>query len=204
MVNLAVAFQSETQIAVTLFFQNALRKFTKIFTANNFSQSIDICYFNLSSERFSIHNKEVNKIRNDIVCVVARHAIVFRCVLIIAPAMFFNISFEIKRNQSFTVQISRLCYCNYDGAQHFHEFITQENPFRMCCPRNYILFPNSLQTLSDLQQILSTQNILGTLTRGSALLLRNIYINITCLFPQKHVMLISPKPRYPNQPFQNL
>lgn len=95
-VNLAVAFQSETQIAVTLFFQNALRKFTKIFTANNFSQSIDICYFNLSSERFSIHNKEVNKIRNDIVCVVARHAIVFRCVLIIAPAMFFNISFEIK------------------------------------------------------------------------------------------------------------
>ena len=66
-------------MARTLFFCMVFRKFSEI-TKNkpSFSQYIfftimNISFFSLPFDLFSIIAKEVNQIRNNVVCVVARH-----------------------------------------------------------------------------------------------------------------------------------
>ena len=74
-------------MAKTLFFCMVFRKFSEII--NNkpiFSQYIfftikNISFFNLRFDLFSIIAKEVNQIRNNVVCVVARLVFLFCCAL---------------------------------------------------------------------------------------------------------------------------
>ena len=62
--------------------------------------------FNLCFDLFLIFTKEVNQIRNNVVCVVAHLVFVFCCAL---ATGLCNV-FKIKRNRSFTVRFSRLCF----------------------------------------------------------------------------------------------
>ena len=74
-------------MARTLFFHMVFRKFSEItknkqilvskisFTINNIS------FFSLHFDLFSVIAKEVNQIRNNVVCVVARLVFLFCCAL---------------------------------------------------------------------------------------------------------------------------
>ena len=75
------------QMARTLFIRMVLRKLSEI--TNNkpilnstiFFTIMNISFFNLRFDLFSIIAKEVNQIRNNVVCVVARLVFVFCCAL---------------------------------------------------------------------------------------------------------------------------
>ena len=70
-----------------LFFRMVLRKFSEItnkkpiFSSTIFSANIHISFFGLRFDHFSIIAKEVNRIRNKVVCVVAHLVFVFCCAL---------------------------------------------------------------------------------------------------------------------------
>ena len=74
-------------MAITLFFRMVLRKLSKI--TNNkpilistiFFTVMSISFFSLRFDLFSIIVKEVNQIRNNVVCVVARLVFVLCCAL---------------------------------------------------------------------------------------------------------------------------
>ena len=74
-------------MAITLFFRMVLRKLSKI--TNNkpilistiFFTVMSISFFSLRFDLFSIIAKEVNQIRNNVVCVVARLVFVLCCAL---------------------------------------------------------------------------------------------------------------------------
>ena len=74
-------------MARTLFFRMVLRKFSEItnnkpiFSQYNIFYNYDISFFSLRFDLFSIIAKKVNQIRNNVVCVVARLALVFSCAL---------------------------------------------------------------------------------------------------------------------------
>ena len=67
----------------TLFFRMVLRKFSEItnskpiFSQYNIFTIMNISFFSLSFDLFSIIAKEVNEIRNKVVCVVARLVFLF-------------------------------------------------------------------------------------------------------------------------------
>ena len=69
------------------FFRMVLRKFSEItntkpfLVSTIFFTSMNISFFNLRFNLFSIIAKKVNQIRNNVVCVVARLALVFSCAL---------------------------------------------------------------------------------------------------------------------------
>ena len=97
---------------------------------------VNISFFSLCLDLFWIIVKEVNKIRNNVVCVVARLAFLFCCALQrpVAFGVLFNIFSKIKRNQSFTAHIYRLSYflwlwsVNFAGAvklqRHIYDVYT--------------------------------------------------------------------------------
>ena len=88
----------------------------KLLTTNQFLAStifftnMNISFFSLRFDLFSIIAKEVNQIRKNEDCVVARLVFVFCCALTTWRCNAFQHIFEIKRNRSFTAHISRLSY----------------------------------------------------------------------------------------------
>ena len=74
-------------MARTLFFRMVLRKSSEItnskpiFSQYNFFTIMNISFFSLRFDLFSIIAKEVNQIRNNVVCVVARLVFLFCCAL---------------------------------------------------------------------------------------------------------------------------
>ena len=74
-------------MGITLFFRMVLRKLSKV--TNNkpilistiFFTVMSISFFSLRFDLFSIIAKEVNQIRNNVVCVVARLVFVLCCAL---------------------------------------------------------------------------------------------------------------------------
>ena len=84
-------------MAITLFFRMVLRKLSKI--TNNkhilistiFFTVMSISFFSLRFDLFSIIVKEVNQIRNNVVCVVARLVFVLCCALNMGRYIPFNI-----------------------------------------------------------------------------------------------------------------
>ena len=69
------------------FFRMALRKFSEIsnnkpiFSQHNIFYNYEYSFFNQRFDLFSIMAKEVNQIRNNVVCVAARLVFVFCCAL---------------------------------------------------------------------------------------------------------------------------
>ena len=76
-------------IARTLFFCMVLRKFLEItsnkpiFSQYNFFRIMNIYFFNLLFDLFLVMAKEVNQIRDNVVCVVARLVFVFFCAFVV-------------------------------------------------------------------------------------------------------------------------
>ena len=74
-------------MARTLFFRMVLRKFSEItnnkpiFSQYNIFYNMNISFFNQRFDFFSIIAKEVNQVRNNVVCVVARLVFVYCCAL---------------------------------------------------------------------------------------------------------------------------
>ena len=94
----------------------SLENSQKLLTTNQFFLSTifftitNISFFILRFDLLPIiATKEVNQIRNNTVCVVAPLVYLF-CYSLWAIAMLFNIFSYIKKNRSFTANISRLCY----------------------------------------------------------------------------------------------
>ena len=71
---------------------------------------MNISFFSLRFDLFSIIAKEVNQIRDNVICVVAQVFSCFNVHSLWVVAMLFNIISWIKKNRSFTALISRLCY----------------------------------------------------------------------------------------------
>ena len=98
-------------MARILFFCMVFKKFSEI--TNNipifstiFFTIMNISFFSLRFDLFSIIAKEVNQIRNNVVCVVARLVFLFCCALTTGRCNAFQHNFV----RSFTARISRLCY----------------------------------------------------------------------------------------------
>ena len=74
------------QLTRTLFFRMVLRKFSEI-TNNKFLVStvfftiMNISLFSLRFDLFSVITKEVNQVKNNVVCIVACVVFLFCCVL---------------------------------------------------------------------------------------------------------------------------
>ena len=87
-------------MARTLYFRMVLRKLSEI--TNNkpilistiFFTIMNIYFFNLHFDPFSIIAKKVNQIRNNVVCVVAHLVLVFFCALTTGPLQCFSTYFH--------------------------------------------------------------------------------------------------------------
>ena len=115
-VNLIVVFSRKYRWPEHYFSVWSLGNPQKLLTTNQFLVStiffriMNISFFSLRFDLFSIIAKEVNQIRITVVCVVARLVSCFAEHSLRAVAMLFNIISKIKINRSFTARISRLCY----------------------------------------------------------------------------------------------
>ena len=84
----------------TLFFRIAFRKFSEItknkpiFSQYNIFYNYEYFFFSLRFDLFSIIAKEVNQIRNNVVCVVARFVFLFCCALTTGRCNAFQDNFE--------------------------------------------------------------------------------------------------------------
>ena len=100
----------------TLFFRMVFRKFLEITKKTQFLVSaisctiMNISFFSMRFDFFSIIAKEISQIRNTVVCVVARLVFLFCCALTTGRCNVFQHNFENKQNRSFTAHISRLGY----------------------------------------------------------------------------------------------
>ena len=99
-------------MARILFFRMVFRKFSELLKTNRFLVSaiffpiMDIFFFSLRFDHFSIIAKEVNQIGSNVVCAVARLVFLFCCALTTGRCNAFQHNFV----RSFTARISRLCY----------------------------------------------------------------------------------------------
>ena len=81
-------------MARTLFFVWCLGNSQKLLTTNQclvstkFFSIMNISFLNLRFDLFLIIAKEVNQIRNNVVCVVARLVFVFRCAVTTGRCIF--------------------------------------------------------------------------------------------------------------------
>ena len=86
-------------MARTLFFRMVFRKFSEItknkpiFIQYNVFYNYEYFYFSLPFDLFSISAKEVDQIRNNAVCVVARRFFLFCCALTTGPCNAFQHNF---------------------------------------------------------------------------------------------------------------
>ena len=87
-------------MARTLFFHCVLQKVSEnfynklIFSQHNvYHKYIYTSFFNPFFNPFSIIAKEVNEIRNNIVCVIANHVFVLRCALTLGRCNVFQHNF---------------------------------------------------------------------------------------------------------------
>ena len=109
--NLIVVFSRKYRWPEHYFSVWSLGNSQKLLKTNQFLVStifftiMNISFFNLRFDFFSIIAKEVNQIRNNVVCVVARLVFVFCCALTTGRCNAFQHIFV-----SFTGHISRLCY----------------------------------------------------------------------------------------------
>ena len=78
-------------MARTLFLRMVLRKFSEITNKKPIFTIMNISFFSLRFDLFSIIAKEVNQIRNNVVCAVARLVSCLAVHSLRAVAMFFNI-----------------------------------------------------------------------------------------------------------------
>ena len=83
-------------MARTLFFPMVLKKFSEItknkpiFSQHNIFYKYRFFFFNLRFHIFSNMAKQVNQIRSNVVCVVARLVFVFGCALTTGPCNAFQ------------------------------------------------------------------------------------------------------------------
>ena len=115
--NLIVVFSRKYRWPEHYFSVWSLGNSQKLLKTNQFLVStifftiINISFFNLRFDLFSIIAKKVNQIRNNVVCVLARLFFSWFAVHSRqAVAVLFNIFSSVKRNWSFTAHFSRLFY----------------------------------------------------------------------------------------------
>ena len=86
-------------MARTLFVSKVFRKFSEItknkpiFSQYNIFTIMNISFFSLGFDLFSIIAKEVNQIRNNLICVVARFVFLCCCALTTGRSNAFQHSF---------------------------------------------------------------------------------------------------------------
>ena len=114
--NLIVVFSRKYRWPEHYFSVWSLGNSQKLLKTNQFLVStifftiMNISFFSQHFDLFSIIAKEVNQIRNNVVCVVARLAFLFCCPLTTGRCNAFQHNFVNWRNRSFTACISRLSY----------------------------------------------------------------------------------------------
>ena len=98
--NLALVFSRKCRWPEHYFSVWCLGNFQKLLTTNQYLAStilftnLNISFFNLRFDSFSIIAKKVNQIRNLVVCVVARFVFVFCCALT-TKSEFYDPYFQI-------------------------------------------------------------------------------------------------------------
>ena len=80
-------------MARTLFLRMVLRKFSEITNKKPIFTIMNISFFSLRFDLFSIIAKEVNQIRNNAVCAVARYVFLFCCALTTGGCNVFQHNF---------------------------------------------------------------------------------------------------------------
>ena len=114
--NLTLVFRRKYRWPEHYFSGWSLGNSQKLLTTNQFLVStifftiMNISFFSVRFDLFSIIAKEVNQIRNNVVCVAARLVFLFSCALTTGRCNAFQHIFLIKGNWSITVHISRLYY----------------------------------------------------------------------------------------------
>ena len=112
--NLIVVFSRKYRWPEHYFSVWSLGNSQKLLKTNQFLVSaifftiMNISFFSLRFDLFSIIAKEVNQIRNNVVCVVARLVFLFCCALTTGRCNAFQHNFV--NQKSSTACISRLCY----------------------------------------------------------------------------------------------
>ena len=112
--NLIVVFSRKYRWPEHYFSVWSLGNSQKLLKTNQFLVStifftiMKISFFSLRFDLFSIIAKEVNQIRNNVVCVVARLVFLFCCALTTGRCNAFQHNFVNQKNS--TACISRLCY----------------------------------------------------------------------------------------------
>ena len=114
--NLIVVFSRKYRWPEHYFSVWSLGNSQKLLKTNQFLVStifftiMNIYFFSLRFDLFSIIAKEVNQIRNNVVCVVTRLVFLFCCALTTGCFDSFQHIFVIKRGPSFKAHISRLLF----------------------------------------------------------------------------------------------
>ena len=91
----------------------------KLLTTNQFLVStilftnINISFFNLRFDRFSIIAKKVNQIRNNVVCVVARLVFVFYCALTTGLCNAFRSFTNKYKSEFYSPYFQTVISCDY-------------------------------------------------------------------------------------------
>ena len=78
-----------------------LLKTKQFLVSTIFFTIVNISFFSLRFDLFSIIAKEVNQIRNNVVCVVARHVFLFCCALTTGRCNAFQHNFENQKKSKF-------------------------------------------------------------------------------------------------------
>ena len=90
---------------------------------------MNISFSSLRFDLFSIIAKEVNQIRNNVVCVVARLVFLFCCALTTGHCNAFQHNFEVEEIEALRpVFPDYVISCDYDLTKHFlAQFFRNEN-----------------------------------------------------------------------------
>ena len=115
--NLIVVFSRKYRWPEHYFSVWSLGNSQKLLTTNQFLVStifftiMNISFFSLRFDLFSIIAKEINKIRSNVICVVARLAFLFYCVLPTGRCNAFQYIFlNFRKSEFYGPYISRICY----------------------------------------------------------------------------------------------
>ena len=83
---------------------------------------MDISFFSLRFDLFSIIAKEVNQIRNNVVCVVARFVFMFCCALTMGHCNAFqHIFVNYNKSEFYGPYFQNVISCDYDLIMNSNE-----------------------------------------------------------------------------------
>ena len=126
--NLIVVFSRKYRWPEHYFSVWSLGNSQKSLTTNQFWVStifftiMNIYFFNLHFDLFSIIAKEVNQIRNNVVCVVARFVFVFCCALTMGHCNAFqHIFVNYKKSEFYGPYFQNVISCDYDLIMNSNE-----------------------------------------------------------------------------------